>query len=503
MPDNKHGSVRRYVLSISPDALRDDPELLPLIKKSGVDEVAITGFLYGYWHYSIETIEHWFHEAHAIGLKTSIINVPLGHPGDSLGAKSGDVPLGPPSHWSMYTTIDGTKLSGTSIHAPATEENCAAVKKLLPLKPTAIWVDDDFRLARTPGMIGGCFCPEHKLMFLHKYGYSDRQWGELLDAINSRRLCPIVQQWVDMQCDLLTECFNSQQKAAGRIPMGNMIMYLGSEKAGIRLKAYANSPFRVGESQFNDASMGSLKGKTDELYSVLFHRRYAKPQLAYSETTAFPADQLSASNMAAKLCISTIADVRNTMFMSGVSAFPKTHWQTLAPAMKQQADIHAQIAGAKLYGPLKHYFGTGSRYVGDDNPFSMFLAMGIPFEVCERAPIGGYCFLGNSDVPQANDISAKGSTLICRPEASAQSGCRAVREDFADLMSLKHEIIGKMGKVPYVLQDEPVVCAWYPSIRKVLLWSLSTNAVDLTVVYGSSRRNVRVDALGTALVDCV
>ena len=65
---------------------------------------------------------------------------------------------------------------------------------------------------------------------------------------------------------------------------------------------------------FNDKSFAPVKGKTDELFSSLFHRRFVSPELAYSETTAFPADKLSASNMAAKLSVSLLSDVHNTMF---------------------------------------------------------------------------------------------------------------------------------------------------------------------------------------------
>jgi hypothetical protein len=64
---------------------------------------------------------------------------------------------------------------------------------------------------------------------------------------------------------------------------------------------------------FSDKNFSPVKGKTDELFSSLFHRRFVKPTLAFSETTAYPANQLSAKNMAAKLHISTISDVRNTM----------------------------------------------------------------------------------------------------------------------------------------------------------------------------------------------
>ena len=51
-------------------------------------------------------------------------------------------------------------------------------------------------------------------------------------------------------------------------------MYLGAEKAGIRLADYADVPFRVGEFMFDDESFNPVKGKTDELFSSLFHRRF-------------------------------------------------------------------------------------------------------------------------------------------------------------------------------------------------------------------------------------
>jgi len=44
--------------------------------------------------------------------------------------------------------------------------------------------------------------------------------------------------------------------------------------------------------------------------------------------------------------VSTIADVRNTMFMSGIRPFPRTHWETLAPAMREQALIHRKVMTA-------------------------------------------------------------------------------------------------------------------------------------------------------------
>src|SRR5438105_1131410 len=82
--------------------------------------------------------------------------------------------------------------------------------------------------------------------------------------------------------------------------------------------------------------------------SVSFHRRFTSPTLAFSETTAYPANALSANNMAAKLVISTMADVRNTMFMSGLTPLPESYWAALAPAMRNNANHHQRIAGHRL-----------------------------------------------------------------------------------------------------------------------------------------------------------
>jgi hypothetical protein len=221
-----------------------------------------------------------------------------------------------------------------------------------------------------------------------------RHWDDAVADVDAVANCVgILREWGEFQCDRLTACFLAQKRIAPEVQLGTMVMYMGSEKAGIRLTDYRDVPFRVGEVMFNDRSFAPVKGKTDELFSCLFHRRFARPELAFSETTAFPADQLSARNMAAKLTVSTLSDVRNTMFMSGLTPFPREHWQTLAPAMKQHAELHLKIAGHRPRGPFKHYWGEASRYVGDDNPFSLFLALGVPFEVTdELAPAVGERF---------------------------------------------------------------------------------------------------------------
>lgn len=497
---------RRYHLSISPDALEADPDLLSVVKAAGVTDIWVTGFLYGYWPYAPERISVWRGRVEKAGMAAHVINVPLGHPGDSLGAMSGNIPLAPPPHWKTFVDAEGRSHAGTSLHAPATEENVQALTVLQKIEVRQVFLDDDFRLAQSPGIIGGCFCEQHRREFLEKHGYGPARWQELLDAIHTRNLTPLLREWCDLHCDALKDSFRQQQKAAPEVALGIMVMAMGSEKAGIRLPDYRNALFRVGEGRFDDGSFGTVKGKTDELFSALFHRRFARPELSYSETTAYPADRLSAANMAAKLAVSTLTDVRNTMFMSGLTAFPRTHWERLGPAMRRQADLHRRIAGHRPRGPFKHFWGEHGRYVSDDYPFSLFLAAGVPFEVTDRPAKDGWTFLGSHDgrAFQQGALPAPGTHMVMSPEAGpANAGIQGTQmpETLADLFAWRRSVLPALSGVPYVEEEKPIVCAWYPTARTALLWNLSGQRESVTLRYKTARRTLSLDALEIVPVD--
>ena len=490
---------RRYHVCLSPDAIEPDPGLLGVVHQAGVSDVWVAGFLYGHWYYTPERIQTNLERIRQVGMAAHVVNVPLGHPGDSLRAPSSALPLIPPGSWRPGTRIDGRTRWGTSLHSPATEENAGAMYRLEQMGVDQVFLDDDFRIAQSPGTIGGCFCADHLQEFLKLHGYGQVAREDLIQSVERRKLTPIVRNWVDFWCDRLGACFLAQQSAAPHIQLGIMVMYLGAEKAGIRLADYSQTPFRVGELMFSDAQFRPVKGKTDELFSVLFHRRFVGPELAFSETTAFPADQLSAPNMAAKLATSTIADVRNTMFMSGITPFPRSHWATLAPAMKKHAALHRELAGHKPYGPFKHFWGEPSRYVGDDHPYSLFLATGVPFEVTSEPASEGWTFLSDADADalEGAQIPASGTVFISRLKAA---GARQLTEWMADLFRLKAELLPKLQKFPVVLDEKPVVCAWYPTARSSLLWNLSEQREIFTLEYAGKHRHVEVGPLGIELV---
>ena len=129
-------------------------------------DVWIAGFLFGYWYYLAGKDPPWRDRVERHGMAAHLINVPLGHPGDCLSSPSGRAPTAPPRHWKMAVLPDGQTYSGTSLHEPATAENCEAMRQIQAAGVKRVFLDDDFRLARSPGMIGGCFCPEHKKAFL-------------------------------------------------------------------------------------------------------------------------------------------------------------------------------------------------------------------------------------------------------------------------------------------------------------------------------------------------
>jgi hypothetical protein len=51
-----------------------------------------------------------------------------------------------------------------------------------------------------------------------------------------------------------------------------------------------------------------------------------------------------------------------------------------------------------------------------------------------------------------------------------------------------------------VLDEKPVVCAWYPTARSALLWNLAEQRETFTIEYAGKRRHVEVGPLDVELV---
>ena len=51
-----------------------------------------------------------------------------------------------------------------------------------------------------------------------------------------------------------------------------------------------------------------------------------------------------------------------------------------------------------------------------------------------------------------------------------------------------------------VMDGKPIVCAWYPSIHKVVLWNLSENSTTCGLAYKGKRRELTLGALDSEIV---
>ncbi len=496
-------SIRHFHVSLQPEAWLENPDLISILKTAGVTDIWMASFLQGEWYHRPKELRRYADFLKMKGFNPHALSVPLGHPGNALDPD--DLTYSKKKlQWENACTYTGELFSGTSIHPPVVKENIDAVNQLAAEGFDALFLDDDFRLARFPGHIGGCFCDDCKNEFLNKYGYGQADWEFLLDSIAKRNPSKILFSWIHSICDKEFEMFRLLQNAVPRMDIGIMVMYLGAEKAGIALDKYIDVPFRVGELMFDDKSFGRIKGKTDELFSSLFHRRFVKPALAYSESTSYPADALSAGNMAAKLSVSLLSDVRNTMFMSGLKPFPADHWNVLGPAMKKSAELHKKIAGFKPKGPFKHFWGWDSRMVGTDKPFSLFLASGIPFEVEDEFTKEGWIFLSDEDARSVVEgrILAKNKNLMVRREAYLKNDdFIQINETLDDIFAFKKRIIPDLKNIPYVEGNIPVVFSWYPEAGKALLWNVNEVKHLFQIRFnGKPVRRVSIEGLDVALV---
>ncbi|MEK7677016.1 MAG: hypothetical protein AAB676_14385 [Verrucomicrobiota bacterium] len=129
---------RDYHVCLAPSVVEQEPELLDVVRAAGVDTVWLAGFFYGFRPYPPEQMLKAQQLAARAGLRAELLNVPIGHPGDSIGAREGDFPLTPPKHWRMGERPDGRRYSGTSLHtmrragkggATEAEERCSSAER--------------------------------------------------------------------------------------------------------------------------------------------------------------------------------------------------------------------------------------------------------------------------------------------------------------------------------------------------------------------------------------
>ena len=496
---------RVFHISCSIDMFEANGDFPEIWRDAGVTDAWLCTWFYGYFPYPWEKLDYWLGRLKSAGIRPHLISVPFCHGGGALDPRTEGFPNLPPKHWKTARRWDGSENWGFSWHRPTDAEGAEAIRTLAKRYGSFdFFLDDDFRFASTPDLIGGCVCDECRQDFLEKSGLNGTRWNEVLDDVRNNAETPLLHAWVDYFCDRLTQCFNTWRDATPAVDVGIMVMYMGCERAGIRLADYKDALFRVGEGGFSDSWYGTEKFKTIELYSSLFHRRFCRPGRAFSETTVFPEKSLSAENMASKLAVSTICDVRNTCFMSGLVPIPAENWPVLKERMAREKILHAKLLNAKPSGPFKHFYGISSRYCAGANAYSLFLALGVPFEVCDEIPSDGWTFLSDSDAlaVERGALTSSGSKLVARLESSAGRFVK-VAEDFDALFEFRRSILTSLQErqIPYVEEEIPIVLAWYPEVDALYIWNISNTEKTFHIRRGDRLTGMKLGALDSQVID--
>ena len=115
----------------------------------------------------------------------------------------------------------------------------------------------------------------------------------------------------------------------------------------------------------------------------------------------------------------------------------------------------------------------------------------------------GWTFLSDFDARAASsgNIRSNGTSFVVRPESATQpEGTPALSESLSELFALKRKLMPLLDNVPLVEEEKPVVCAWHPTARAVLLWNLAERHETFTIKFKETRRPVAVDGLDIKLV---
>ena len=504
-----NSSERRFHISAGCEALDVEGDLPRLWKESGVTDVWIDAWFYGFFPFSWEKTDLYINHLRKLDLTPHFIGVPFCHNGGSLSPTDPNgFPNIPPSHWKKAKRFDGSENWGFSWHEPTDDELRDSTQLMFDkYGPFDYFLDDDFRFANTPADIGGCFCDECRRDFLQKAALSPSRWDELLGDLKNNQDTELVRTWIDYVCDKLTYCFKKTANSLPEIDLGIMVMFMGSERSGIRLDDYSGHLFRVGEMMFNDYWFEQPRNKARELFSSLFHRRFCDPGRTFSETTGYPIAKLSPKNMAAKLTVSTLADVRNTMFMSGLPMIPSSYWPILAPRMKKEAELHRRIAGRKPTGPFKHFWGMADRYMRGDEAFCLFLLTGVPFEVCGSLARDGWTFLGDASAAEMERGALVSPGTVCFARSNSLSGrFTELEESFESLFAFRRSLLPYFQEkgIPYIEEEIPFVLGQYTfgdgSPDVLLLWNVNEEDKTVHLRMGESTKTLAVGALDSALV---
>ncbi|MEG2720801.1 MAG: hypothetical protein RR914_05690, partial [Oscillospiraceae bacterium] len=246
----------KFSYSVSADTVlyhKDSEKRLELLKKANVSVIWLFGYFFGKFDASFSDMKLAKAKLEKLGFEVNVINLPFGHPGNSLDPTDGNVELCLPKDWTYRVNEDNEKVYYCGCaNETLVKANKLAVKQLKENGFTKIFWDDDLRQGECSEKVQGCFCDDciEKFNKQYKYNFTRLQLKEEIKNINSE----ITQNWIEFNCEKVTN-FMREMNIEG-VQNGIMVMFEGDERQGISIKnikkELPNCLVRVGESHFSD-----------------------------------------------------------------------------------------------------------------------------------------------------------------------------------------------------------------------------------------------------------
>ena len=531
MPGSTERGLHKMKLNynIDPALLVDEvqgPRVIAMMKEAGVDTIWLWGYFYGTTWSSLETIAEAGKIARSHGFEAAIIQLPVGHPGNSLNPDDADVLLKIPDHWRYRQDSAGKpKYYIGDIEPVMVRENVESIVALRDAGFKRFMMDDDLRLGELGDEIQGCFCEICVSEFGRVSGRTLTREA-LVQALQDKTDTALMKEWVRYNCSKVTDMMKEMNVPG--VELGIMVMHLGDERHGIDMReiqeAVPGVEFRVGELHFSDGEFGSPEGKASELLGIQYHLNLVGREHAVSETTVFPPRSLSENNLICKVKIAVSAGISDIYFMSGTWLIDESYWSAWGrqyPAIRQIADwcdpyeraypVHLAKGTHGAYGepvepPLLPYYAGlpvkpvrgnepdatgevllffGDYRIGDEweKCFPLYKTVIVDRKAAERNK-------GNLDrLPEnvrlweheAGTLPAETEVALLRRELEA---CGAFKADF-----------------PRIIEGVNLALVSLPERNSVIVMNLEERPNAGLLALGDRRTPIELPALGFALVE--
>jgi len=276
-----------------------------ILREAGITRLWLNGYFFGHWEATMADLKAAREVLLRDHFSVGIMNLAVGHPGNSLDPSNPDVIVEIPKTWQYRIDSNGKSvLHCGDITNQMIEDNRNAVLQLQQAGFSTICLDDDIRMGNWGGKIEGCFCDTCVQKFNTQFQHAETRQS-LSAKIKDMQNCQnasILQDWIRFNCHKLTQLIQSM--ALPGIQLQVMIMHYGDERHGIDVSAIkAAVPdcwFRVGECHFSDRDFVPPMGKAKEFTGIQAHLLHFGGNRSFSETTEFPHGALSPSNWAYK-----------------------------------------------------------------------------------------------------------------------------------------------------------------------------------------------------------